>query len=95
MAMGWRKPRYRSAPQVIFAMGKEFIDAAADYRRADYTVEPITTPAQAALNIPAFDLFLQLLHQVGNALQTRINGKRAAIDFQSLLVIADILQDQP
>ena len=46
------------------------------------------------LNIPALDLFLQCLHQVGDALQARIDRERAPIDFQRLFVVADVLHDQ-
>src|SRR5450432_1387678 len=46
------------------------------------------------LDIPAFDFFLQRLYHIGNALQPRIDGERAAIDFQRLFVVADILHDE-
>ena len=46
------------------------------------------------LNIPALDLFLQGLDQLGNALDARVDRQRAAIDFQRLLVVADVLHDQ-
>src|SRR6185369_8534326 len=45
-------------------------------------------------DIPALDLLLESLHQIGHALQTRIDRERAAIDFERLLVVADILQDE-
>ena len=46
------------------------------------------------LNIPAFDLLLQFLHHLGDALQARIDRERAAVDFKRLLVVAEVLQDQ-
>src|SRR6185437_9159741 len=46
------------------------------------------------LDIPALDLFLQCLHQIRNALQPLIDRERAAVDFQRLLVVADVLHDK-
>ena len=50
---------------------------------------------EQGLDIPALDLFGQRLDDVGDALHARIDRECAAIDFQRLLVVADVLQDQP
>ena len=46
-------------------------------------------------DVAALDLFLELLDDLGDPLQFRIELKRPAIDLERLLVVADVLQDQP
>ena len=54
----------------------------------------VQQPGHKGSDIAAFDFFLQRLYQIGNALHTRIERECAAIDFQRLLVVTKILQDQ-
>src|SRR5262245_42720307 len=51
-------------------------------------------PLYPKSDIAAFNLFLQGLHEIGNAFHSRIDGERAAVNIKRVLVVADILQDQ-
>src|SRR5229473_6868258 len=51
------------------------------------------TVADGASDIPAVDLVGELLDQVGNALEMRMDRERAAVDVERLLVVAELLQD--
>src|SRR5262245_61574908 len=58
-----------------------------------------TSPAMAYKiysnsDIATFNLFLQGLHEIGNAFHSRIDGERAAVNIKRVLVVADLLQDQ-
>src|SRR6185503_18307105 len=54
-----------------------------------------TAPTAGASDILALDLGGELLDQLGHALQARVDRKRAAVDFERLSVVADVVQHQP
>src|SRR5262247_4001055 len=47
------------------------------------------------LDIAPVDLFAQLLEQIGNALQVRVDGERTAERVERAFVVAELLQDDP
>src|SRR5262249_47136847 len=47
------------------------------------------------LDIAPVDLFAQLLDQIGNALQVRVDGQRTAERVERAFVVAELLQDDP
>src|SRR6266568_7676501 len=49
--------------------------------------------ARKSSDIAPFDLFGQLLDQVGNALKVGMHGKRAAEGVERMLVVAELLED--
>lgn len=82
----WRRLQIRALALAAFSFCR------ARQRRSDVFRNSFR---QHALDIPAFDFFLQRLYDVGDFLQPRIDRERAAVDFQRLLVVADVLHDQP
>src|SRR5215472_5355117 len=45
-------------------------------------------------NIPTLDLLGQRLNHLADVLEVRIDGERAAVGFERVLVVAELLQDQ-
>src|SRR5215470_1308394 len=56
---------------------------------------PIQAVMEAVLDIATVDLFAQLLDQIGNALQVRVDGERTAERVEGAFVVAELLQDDP
>src|SRR3954447_9365148 len=56
-------------------------------------IETVFERGRAGSDIPALDLFGQRLDQVGNALEMRMHGERAAEGVERVLVVAELLQD--
>src|SRR5216683_830481 len=52
-----------------------------------------TVAGSCRSDIPAVDLVGELLDQVGDALEVRMDRERAAVNVERLLVVAELLQD--